>query len=201
MVDMNYSDETRPGAAIRLAFEALARTVDSLFERHAYDAHPGVGVEGDIHLKAFPAPSRELFEDLAGLAHAGLNLIEHNRQWFLTEGGRDSYRFWYTLALAASKAASGHADSAQPARVPEEPVRILFGSLLEFLPYACIQPGDWVMRTADALAILYAAFPLDGLRESVRQAEHSNSTSASLLSAVRAKIDESFRAGPPRGAV
>jgi hypothetical protein len=199
MVHMDYSDKTSPGAPIRLAFEALAKTVDSLFERHAYDAHPGVGVEGDIHLKAFPELSRELFEDLAGLAHAGLNLVEHNRQWFLAEGGRDSYRFWYTLALAASKAASGHADSAQPARVPEEPVRILFGSLLEFLPYACIQPGDWVMRTADALAILYAAFPLDGLRELVGQAEHSASVSTSLLSAVGKKIEEHYRAAHPRG--
>jgi len=194
---MNYSEKTSPQAASELAFEALARSVDALFERHAYDAHPGVCVEGDIHFKAFPNPGRELFEDLAGLAYAGLNLVEHNRQWSLAEG----YGFWYTLAVAVSNAASGYADAEQPERVPEEPVRILFGSLLDFLPYACNRPGDWVIRTADALASLYAAFPLDGLRERVTQAQHSSSTSAGLLSAVREKIDESFRATHPRNAL
>jgi hypothetical protein len=200
MVRMNQREMTETGMATRLAFAALARSVDGLFERHARDARPGFGIEGDIHLKVFSEPSQELFDDLARLAQAGLDLVERNRQWVLAEGLRDGEcdRFWYDLALAASKAASGHADSTQKERVSEEPIRILFSSLLEFLPYACIQPGDWVIRIADALVILHAAFPLDGLRELARQAEHSAKTLAGLLSAVGEKMEENLRAARPR---
>ena len=50
-----------------------------------------------MHLKAITEADRALFEELAGLAEAGLSVVERNREWFLREGLRagNCHDFWY----------------------------------------------------------------------------------------------------------
>ena len=201
MIDMNESDILVSRQATCLAFETLSKVVRRLFQDEAYDAHPGYGVEGDLHLKAIAQPDRELFEDLAGLAHAGLKIVESDREWFLAEGLRagDCYSFWYKLALAVTKAAEGHIGSPQPAMVSEKAIQSLFHSLLRFLPYACVEPGDCAYRTADALTTLFAAFPLDVMYHQAKSAEFSASLSSNLLSQVQHGVREFRRAARPQG--
>ncbi|NLO26759.1 MAG: hypothetical protein GX113_01045 [Actinobacteria bacterium] len=188
---MDDHAKNSPKKARRLAFQALTASIDLLFEKYAYDAYPGVGVEGDIHLKAFHEPDRRLFEEFAGLAYAGLTLVKQDHRWSRVDG----HDFWYRLAVAVSSASSCYADAERPEPVPEEPIMILADALLDFLPCACREPGDWVMRIGDALASLHAAFPTDGLRSKVREARSSASWSTDLLEAVARKIDEQRREG------
>jgi hypothetical protein len=196
---MNENDIFAGRQATGLAFETLSKVIRQLFEDRAYEAHPGYGVPGDPHLKAIAQPDREVFEDLAGLAHAGLKIIEGEREWFLTEALRapGSYDFWYMLALAVNKAATGHMDSSQPASVPVAAIQTLFCSLLRFLPYACVQPGDCALRTADALISLFQAFPSDDMYQQAEAASFTASLSSNLLSAVQDRVRESHRAAHP----
>lgn len=170
-------------------WRALSASVDSLFDKYAYDAHPGRCVEGDIHFKKFYRPGRRLFEELAELAYAGLNLTNHNHRWSMSHG----YDFWYELAVAVSNAASSYADLERPEPVPEEPIMILADALLDFLPCACRDPGDWVMRISGALVNLHAAFPTDKLGRKIREAEHAAFILADSLKAVTQNISERSR--------
>lgn len=187
--------------AIALAFRALNTSIDHVLETSAYDAHPGYGIEGDIHFKAIAEPDINLFERLAGLAYAGIALIESDREWFLSEGLRaaNCYDFWYTLALTIQKAAHGHIESERPAGVPDVTVLSLFQSLQRFVPYSCVQPGDCAMRTADALILLCKAFRLDDMRLQLRNARFSSSSASSLLDLVDEKVEEWERASQHRG--
>ena len=181
---------------IGLAFAALSKAIEQLFESNAHDAHPGVGVDGDPHLQAIAEPDQELFERLAGLASSGLAIIESDREWFLTMGlaADRCYEFWYRLALTVIKAADGRKVSGRPAPVPDTLALRLFHSLLRFLPYACAQPGDCAIRTADALILLHEAFPLEDMRQQLRDAEFSASSTLGMLSAVAERVRESNRA-------
>ena len=129
MVDMNEYDTQGSRQATCLAFQTLSKVVRRIFQDKAHDAHPGYGVEGNLNLKAIAEPDQGLFEDLAGLAHAGLRIVESDREWFLVEGlPGQSYDFWYQLALAVITAARGQIDSLQRAMVPEKTVQSLFHS-------------------------------------------------------------------------
>ncbi len=194
---MNTYDTPANRQAISLAFAALLASVDQLLESSSYNAHPGYGIEGDMHLKAISEPTRDLFERLAGLAYAGLATIESDREWFLSDGLRAAhcYDFWYTLALTVIKAADGHSESEHPAAVPEAPIVSLLHSLKRFLPYACVQPGDCAMRTADALILLSTAFPFESIRHQLQDARFAASTTSDLLAAVHERVEESLRAG------
>ena len=196
---MNGTENSAGLQATGLAFQTLSRIVEQLFEDRAYEAHPGYGVPGDPHLQAIAQPDRELFEELAGLAHAWLKIIEGERELFVTKGlgAPGSYDFWYTLALAANKAATAHMDSSELARVPAAAIQTLFGSLLRFLPYACVQPGDCALRTADALISLFEAFPSDDMYWQAHAASIAASVSSSLLSAVQDRVRETHRAAHP----
>lgn len=196
---MDTGDAATNREAIGLAFTSLCKALDQLVERSVSGAHPGVERDEDA-LWAITEPTPEFFENLAGLAYAGIATIESDREWFLAEGlgARYSYDFWYTLALTVIKAADAHMDSKHPARVEDAIILGLFHSLLRFLPYACVAPGDCTMRTADALIYLCIAFPLESMRRQLHDAKFSASCAASMLTAVDEKVRESHGADHSR---
>jgi len=192
---MDTGDAATNREAIGLAFTSLCKALDQLVERSVSDAHPDVELDEDA-LWAITEPTPGLFEDLAGLAYVGLATLESDREWFLTKGlgAKASYDFWYTLALTVTRAADAHMESEHPARVEDAIIISLFHSLLRFLPYACVAPGDCTMRTADALIYLCIAFPLESMRRQLHDAKFSASCTASMLSAVDEKVRESHGA-------
>lgn len=189
MVGMNEARAFRNEAATGLAFAALQGAVGALSAAQAER-----GREENADLAACAKFDLEFFEQLAGLAHAGLRLVESNRDWFLTEGlPGSSHDFWYTLALTVMGGPLGRVDSPPPPPTLHEPIRVLYVSMLRFLPYACVQPGDCAVRIADALTILYTAFPLDGLHELTLSTFESASSFQRSASAVSGRVEERYR--------
>ena len=140
-----------------------------------------------MHLKAISS-ARDLSERWP-TGPRRTRAIESDREWFLSDGfaSRHCYDSG-NVALTVIKAADGHSQSEHPAVVPEAPIVGLFHSLKRFLPYACVQPGDCAMRTADALILLSTAFPFESIRHQLQDACLAASTTSDLLAAVHERV-------------